>query len=108
MDEAVQLNDGILKKAPQDSEALVLKGQILLRQNKFDDALTTLQTAVKNSPDNAAGHYQLGVAMAAKGNSQQAEAEWREATRLRPNYLEAWRPFPNELLRSKIGKTWKI
>jgi len=26
-----------------------------------------------------AGHYQLGVAMAAKGNSQQAEAEWREA-----------------------------
>jgi len=41
MDEAVQLNDGILKKAPQDSEALVLKGQILLRQNKFDDALTT-------------------------------------------------------------------
>src|SRR5260221_1510188 len=80
----------MLKNSPQDAEALILKGQILMRQHKPDEALATLQAAVKRAPDNPVGHYQLGLAFAEKSNPQQAEAEWREAVRLRPNFPEAW------------------
>jgi len=35
-------------------------------------------------------HYQLGLALQEKGNSNQAENEWREAVRLRPTFSQAW------------------
>src|SRR5208337_3687671 len=50
IDEAAKLNADILKKAPQDPAALILQGQILLRQKKVDDALTSLQQGLKNAP----------------------------------------------------------
>jgi Tfp pilus assembly protein PilF len=46
---------------------------------------------VKNSPDNPAGHLQLGYAYQLKGNSNQAETEWRKAVQLQPNSAEGWR-----------------
>lgn len=88
LQEAGQLDDALLKKAPQDAEALVLKGQLQIRAKKYDDALSSLQAAVKSAPENAPAHYQLGVVLAAKDSLQQAEAEWHEASRLRPNYVE--------------------
>jgi len=45
---------------------------------------------LKSAPDNALGHYHLGVAFKQKGNPEQADSEWREAVRLRPNLSEAW------------------
>ena len=85
------LTDGILKKNPQDAEALVLKGQVQLRQHKAEDASSTAcNPPLKTAPENALAHYQLGMAFAEKGNQQQAESEWREAVRLRPNLSEAW------------------
>jgi len=36
-------------------------------------------------------HYQLGVALLQTGDPQQAESEWTEAVRRRPNFPEAWR-----------------
>src|SRR5262249_6475287 len=63
---------------------------LLIREKKFDDAQNALQSAIRSAPDNAPAHYQLGITLAAKGSLQQAEAEWREAVRLRPNYMEAW------------------
>jgi tetratricopeptide (TPR) repeat protein len=90
LDEAKALNDGLLNKIRQDPEATILNGQIQLLQHKPDDALATLQSAVKMSPDNAVGHYQLGLALDQKGIAQQAEQEWREAVRIRPTYVEAW------------------
>ncbi len=90
LDEASKLADDLLKKSPQDAESLILKGQIQLQANKFDESVQTLQQACKNAPDNALGHYQLGLAYKGKGNTQQAQSEWREATRLRPGLSEAW------------------
>jgi tetratricopeptide (TPR) repeat protein len=90
VEEANKLNQEILKKSPQDPESLVLKGQIEIRQNQTDQAITTLQQATKNAPDNALAHYHLGIAFRQKGSTQQAESEWREAVRLRPGLSEAW------------------
>ncbi len=90
LDEANQLTEEILRKNSKDGETLVLKGQTLLKQHKVDEAITTLQAALTSDSNSAFGHYQLGVAFREKGNAQQAESEWREAVRLRPNLSEAW------------------
>ena len=90
IDEANQLNDEILRKSPQDADALILKGQIQLQKEKVDESVQSLQQALKHAPENALGHYQLGVAFQQKGSTQQAKSEWREAVRLRPNLSVAW------------------
>jgi cellulose synthase operon protein C len=46
---------------------------------------------LKNDPENAVAHYQLGLAFDQLGNSNRAEAEWRDAIRLRPDIVEAYR-----------------
>lgn len=89
-DEASPQVDDLLKSAPQDDGALVLKGQILLQTGKPDDALHTLEQAVKNNPANAYGHFQLGMAHLAKGSVHQAEGEWHAATQIRPDMADAW------------------
>ena len=89
-DEASQLTDEILKRGPQDDGALILRGQILLQTGKTNDALQTLQQAVKDNPANAFGHYQLGMAHLAKGSVNQAEGEWHAATQIRPDMADAW------------------
>ena len=90
IDEADSQNQEVLKKSPQDPEALVLKGEIELHQNHTEQAINTLEQALKGAPDNAFGHYQLGVAFQQQDNSQQAESEWRQAVRLHPSLAEAW------------------
>ena len=90
MDEASRLTDEILRRAPQDEEGLILKGQILLKAGKTEEAIQALQQAVKGNPVNANGHYQLGIAYRAKGDSHQAEGEWRAAVRMRPDLTDAW------------------
>ncbi len=89
-DEASQVTEEILKRAPQDDGALILKGQILLQNGKTSDALQTLQQAVKGNPSSAFGHYHLGMAHLAKGNINQAEGEWHAATQIRPDMADAW------------------
>jgi tetratricopeptide (TPR) repeat protein len=46
---------------------------------------------VKNSPDNATAHFQLGLAYAATQNVGQAESEWRQASKLQPGMMEPLR-----------------
>ena len=74
-DEAGKLTDDLLKKAPQDAEVLILKGQIQLQQKKIDESIQTLQQARTNAPDNAFGHYQLGLAYKEKGDTQQTKED---------------------------------
>ena len=91
LDEANKLNNEILKATPHDVDALVYKGQVQIRQNNSGGAVDTLQSAVKNDPDNAAAHFQLGMAYAQQHDDRHAESEWRESVRLKPDYTEAQR-----------------
>jgi tetratricopeptide (TPR) repeat protein len=88
--EAATLTGEILKNSPQDVEGLVLNGQILLQNGKIQDALQTLQLAVKGDRANPMGHYQLGMAYFSVGNTNQAESQWRDAVQLLPTFTEAW------------------
>jgi len=90
-DDARKLNDEVLKAKPDDSDAQVYKGEIEIRGGKASDAVNTLQAVLKNDPDNAVAHYQRGLAYDQLGNTNRAEAEWRDAVRLRPDIVEAHR-----------------
>ena len=99
LDEARKLNDEILKGNANDAEALVYRGQIQIRDGHAREATETLQTAVKNDPDNGVAHYHLGIAFDLLGNLERAESEWREAVRLRPDLTEAQRALAAVALR---------
>ncbi len=91
LDEAAKLNDAILKTNSRDIDALIYRGQIQIRRNDDGGAVDSLQEALKNDPDNAIAHYQLGIAFDQQHNDGRAEAEWREAVRLRAELTDAQR-----------------
>jgi len=89
LDDARKLDDEILKAAPADPDASIYKAEIEIRSGKSSNAIDTLQNVLKNDPDNAVAHYQLGMAFEQLGNPKRAETEWHDAVRLRPDIIEA-------------------
>ncbi|MEO0108081.1 MAG: tetratricopeptide repeat protein, partial [candidate division WOR-3 bacterium] len=59
---------------------------ILARLGKLDSAINHYQTALVRDPKYGLAHYNLGRAYEARGEFTQAEAEYREAARLMPDY----------------------
>jgi len=91
LDEARTLIDGILKSNPKDDDALVYQSQMQITLGDVTSAAQTLQSVVKDAPNNIQAHYALGVAFQKQGNLEHAETEWREALRLNPNFVDAQR-----------------
>ncbi len=91
LNEATKLNNEILKANANDVDALVYKAQLQLRQKDANGAVDSLQSALRNDPDNATAHFWLGNAFAQQHNEARAESEWREAVRIRPDMSEAQR-----------------
>jgi tetratricopeptide (TPR) repeat protein len=99
LDEATKLNNEILKANAHDVDALVYKAQLQLRQNDPAGAADSLQSALRNDPDNAVAHYQLGNAFAQQHDENRAESEWREAVHIRPDLTDAQRALAGLELR---------
>jgi len=99
LDEATKLDNEILKTSPNDVDALVYKGEIQIQHKDTNGAIDSLQQALKNDPENAVAHYQLGVAFAQQQNEGRAESEWHEAVRIRPNLTDAQRSLATLQLR---------
>jgi len=99
LDEARKLNDEILKTNATDTEALIYRGQIQIRDAHPNEASNTLQNALKNDPDNGVAHYHLGIAFNQLGDLARAEDEWRNAVRSRPDLVEAQRALAGVALR---------
>ncbi len=91
LDEAAKLNSEVLKANAHDVDALVYQGQIQLRKHDSAAAVNSLQNALRNDPNNAVAHYQLGVAYEQQHDLARAESEWREAVRIRPELTDAQR-----------------
>ena len=89
VDEASKLNDEILKANPKESGAQMIRGRILNLRGQFKQAIDVLQTALKDVPQHAGGHYQLGLAFSQTGDLGRAEQEWREAVKLEPRLTDA-------------------
>jgi tetratricopeptide (TPR) repeat protein len=97
--EARTLNDLILKANPKDTDAQILRAEMLSHDGKQTEALAILQDATKSAPDNAVAHFQLGLIFAEMGSMQQAEGEWRTSARLVPSFVEAQRALATVALR---------
>jgi tetratricopeptide (TPR) repeat protein len=55
-----------------------------LKENKIDDALTALDAALADDPDNAAAHFWRGRLRAGKGDYEKAMPDLNAAIRLKP------------------------
>src|SRR6202167_745073 len=99
LDEARKLNDELLKAQSDDPDVKIYKAEIDIRGGQASGAVDTLQAVLKIDPDNAVAHYQQGLAYDQLGNTNRAEAEWREAVRLRPDIVEAHRALAGVALR---------
>jgi len=105
LDEAEQITVALLKDSPSDADALILRGEVQERQGKPSEAVVPLEKAVKAAPNNAVGHYYLGVAYATSTNIGQAESEWREAARLEPRMIEPQRALAMAAAQQRDMKT---
>lgn len=90
-DDARKIDAEILKADPNDSDGLIYRGQLQLRDGDANGAITLFQTVLKNDPKNALAHYHLGVAFQKSGNLESAESELRDAIELRPDLVDAQR-----------------
>lgn len=64
------------------SEAYLAKGMSLVSAGKYSDAIAPLETYVKMQPDDAAGHYQLGIAYSRTGQKDAAAREMERQRQL--------------------------
>ncbi|MCI0350782.1 MAG: tetratricopeptide repeat protein [Acidobacteriales bacterium] len=93
--EAAQINEEILSADSKNVNALISKAQIYNNTERPADAIGIVETALERQPDNALGHYVLGVAANLTGDVARAEKEWRQAARLRPTLIEAQQSLAN-------------
>ncbi len=89
------------KLSPQDYRVLARKGEWLVRQQRYNEAVPILQRSIRlNSGDDAA-HYYLAVAYAARNQLTEALAQLQSAMALNPDNAPAH--FQMALIYEKQG-----
>jgi Flp pilus assembly protein TadD len=78
-----------LAQDPSDSKHLALLGIVKVRQSKFDEAMDPLTRSVKANPGYALAQNYLGIALTEKGQREAAEAAFRKAVQIAPDYANA-------------------
>jgi tetratricopeptide (TPR) repeat protein len=90
--EATVIVNDILKADPKDSVAIELRSALAIQSGdtaQINAAITDLQGLVAKSPTNHMLRFELGRAMMAKGQPDQARTHLEEALRLRPGFDQA-------------------
>jgi len=80
-----------LKDQPEDEEAKVMRATAWLDEGKHenvDPAIAELRAQLAKRPQDAALQFQLGGALAQKGDLAGARREWAAAAQQRRNYLQ--------------------
>jgi tetratricopeptide (TPR) repeat protein len=81
--------DRALQMQPGDPQALVLKAQILIRQDKKPQALKVLEEAVARQPQSADLHLAYGRMLLDAGNLKGAREQFRLVVKLTPGNTDA-------------------
>ena len=84
------LYQSALKLQPEDPQTLTDYGEMLLAQDRFDEALLRLQKAVDLAPYFPEAHNGLGRAFAGKGDSKTALGEFARAVLLNPQLIDGY------------------
>ena len=64
-------------------------GNLLYQQNRFDEAIASLEEAIRQRPNYADAFLRLGHAFQSRGDYQAAEKAYRQCLRVQPNFLMA-------------------
>lgn len=103
-DHRLELEDAALRhrldKYPNDFEALLHLGTVLLARLNPNGALTVLEAALRNEPKSPEAHNFLGTALASTGRIQEATEQFRMALFLRPEYANARFNLANALVKA--------
>jgi hypothetical protein len=78
-----------LQKAPNDAEAHLNLGALMMSRLNTQGAIDELETSIKLKPDQAEAHDMLGSAMRSVGRSADAIVQYRLALHLDPSYMDA-------------------
>ncbi|MCS6951557.1 MAG: tetratricopeptide repeat protein [Bryobacterales bacterium] len=91
-EEAARYLDQLLKEHPNNAELEALHAAVLLDlggAQRVETAVKKLQAAVGRNPNDAALRFYLGRAHQIQGNVDVAQTQFREALRVRADYLPA-------------------
>jgi Tfp pilus assembly protein PilF len=78
-----------LQKAPNDAEAHLNLGALLISRLDAQAAIDEFETSIKLNPAQPEAHNMLGSAMRSVGLSAEAAAQYRLALRIDPGYMDA-------------------
>jgi tetratricopeptide (TPR) repeat protein len=76
--------------APNDPEPLLSLVKLDAAQGHVDRARTRLETLLAARSDHPFGHGLLGEVLALSGHPQEADLQFREASRLNPKWIAPW------------------
>jgi cellulose synthase operon protein C len=88
-DEALRTVDAVIKKYPSLAAAHVVRGSLLLDDNRLDEALKDAQEATKGDPQNFEAQFLLGRIQESKRDLDSATKAFAEALRLNPRAAAA-------------------
>ncbi len=80
LDEALALDEAVVRRDPVNVNALFNLGIILRNAGRFDAAIASFRTVLSLSPGNGGAHAQLGTALLQKGDAPGALAEIEQET----------------------------
>ena len=92
----------LLQKTPEDVNILGLRGAVLIKLNRLDEAETVLRRALRLAPTFAKPHEDLGIALLDKGDAAGAAEVLENAVRLDPSLELAW--FNLGKARARLGR----
>ncbi len=87
--EANKLVDEVLSEQPTHSAALVTKAQLLLADNRIDEALARAQAAAAADPGSAVAQYALGSVHSVRNEIPEAIKAFNEVLRINPRAISA-------------------
>lgn len=88
-EEAYQRLESYLETRPADEQARLLKGVLLTRLERVDDAINVFRHLAEDNPNLAEPHNNLAVLLAAQGRFEEARQSLLQAIALRPDYAIA-------------------
>lgn len=98
-EQAEKMADEVLKLAPDNEDALILKSKIQLTRSEFDPAITNLRNVIRNNPESDEALVLIAQAYIRTGSEQLAQSSLRRALTINPQNPEAALSIAGEAMR---------